>query len=39
MFSAAVGLKDTLITAFFPAANVRGVAIPLAAKSLAFTAI
>lgn len=37
MLSETVGLKETLITAFCPAANVRGMATPLAAKSLAFT--
>lgn len=39
IFSEAVGLKDTLITAFRPAANVIGVEIPLTPKSLAFTVI
>jgi hypothetical protein len=39
MFSKVVGLKDTLITAFCPAASVTGVVIPLTAKSLAFTVI
>jgi len=37
-FSEVVGLKETLRVAFCPAAKVRGVVMPLAAKSLAFTA-
>jgi hypothetical protein len=39
MFSEAVGLNVTLIVAFWPAANVSGVTIPLMLKSFAFTVI
>lgn len=39
MLSEAVGLKETLIAAFCPAARVTGVAIPLTLKSFAFTLI
>ena len=38
MFSEAVGLNDTLMAAFCPAAKVTGVVIPLTLKSFAFTA-
>lgn len=39
MFSDAVGLKETVIVAFVPGANVEGVAIPVVLKSFAFTVI
>ena len=39
MFSEAVGLNETLITALCPAASVTGTVIPLTPKSLAFTVI
>jgi hypothetical protein len=38
MFSEALGLKVTFIEAFWPAAKVTGKDMPLAVKSLAFTA-
>src|SRR5271169_619655 len=39
IFSEAVGLKATFIAAFWPAAIVTGVVMPLTVKSLAFTVI